>query len=106
MEQISQIRETSTGTDEYGLPIVTIETFTVSAIVAPRTSSKTVGSSEVTVTEDLALYLPPGTVVLPKDVFDVRGKRYLVDGEPFEWRSPFGGWTPGVVVDLRKAENV
>jgi hypothetical protein len=107
METITRIRKVATGqTDEHNLPIVTEQTVFISAVVAPRTSSKTVGSSEVTVTEDLIVYLPAGTSVLATDMFEVRDRRYLVDGEAFNWVSPFTGWNPGVTVELRKAENV
>jgi hypothetical protein len=107
METITRIRKVATGqTDEHNLPIVTEQTTYMSAVVAPRTTAKTVGSSEVTVTEDLIVYLPAGTNVLSTDMFEVRDRRYLVDGESFNWVSPFTGWNPGVTVELRKAENV
>ena len=48
------------------------------------------------------VYLPPGTVVDSVDAVVVRGLRYEVDGTTNDWRSPFTGWAPGVVIPLKR----
>lgn len=66
----------------------------------PGLSSEIVGGQD-TVTTQPTLYMPPGSVAGHVDTVTVRGVTYDVDGEPTVWRSPFTGWTPGVVVKLK-----
>jgi hypothetical protein len=105
MESITQIRQSSAGTDDYGEPIIVTTEIELTAIVAARTGSKTVGAAEITVTSGLTLYLPPAADIHIKDVFVVRGQRYVLDGEPFDWRNGLGNWTPGTVIDLQREVN-
>jgi SPP1 family predicted phage head-tail adaptor len=105
MESVTRLRKTFSTTDAYGLPIYSEGSTTFQAAVTSRTTSKTVGASEITITDGITLYLPGGTDVKNDDVFVVRGKRYQVDGEAFNWVSGLGSWNPGVVVDLRRDEN-
>lgn len=105
MESVTLIRRTSSTSDAYGLPIYSESQTTLQAAVTSRTTSKTVGASEITITDGITLYLDGGADVRNDDQFVVRGKRYLVDGEPFDWVNGLGTWNPGVVVDLRRDEN-
>mgnify|MGYP000105273942 FL=1 len=105
MESITQIRQSSSGTDAYGEPIIVTTEIVLEAKVAARTGSKTVGAAEITVTSGLTVYLPPATDIQIADIFIVRGENYVLDGEPFDWRNPFGGWTPGTVIDLQRQSN-
>ena len=105
MESITQIRQSSAGTDSYGEPIVVTTEILLTGVVAARTGSKTVGAAEILVTSGLTLYLAPNTEIQIKDVFVVRGDRYVLDGEPFDWRNGLGHWTPGTVIDLQREIN-
>lgn len=105
MESTTQIRQSSSGIDEYGEPIIVTTEFEVLAAVAARTGSRTVGAGEVTVISGLDLYLPANTTVQNDDVFVIRGERYVLDGEAFDWRNSLGHWTPGTVVSLQKETN-
>ena len=105
MESITQIRQSSSGIDPYGEPIIVTTETTLEATVAARTGSKTVGAAEIKVTSGLTVYLPAGTDIQIDDIFVVRGIRYVLDGEPFDWRDPFGAWTPGTVIDLQRQTN-
>lgn len=105
MEAVTRIRRASTGTDSYGQPILTETETSFDAIVAARTGSKTVGAAEITVTSGLTVYLPAGTDVQNDDIFVVRGVRYVLDGEAFDWRSATGSWNPGTVIDLQRELN-
>lgn len=105
MELITQIQQSSSGTDPYGEPIIVTTEIELSAIVAARTGSRTVGAGEVTVTSGLNLYLPPATNIKNDDVFIIRGERYVLDGEAFDWRNGLGSWTPGTVVSLQREVN-
>lgn len=106
MELVTLTRLTSNTVDEYNLPVIIRTETTLNAGVAPRTSTKTVGASETTIVEGLTLYLPAGTEVLPTDEFTVRGVIYLMDGESFNWVNTFNDWASGVVVNLRRSQNV
>lgn len=94
----------STSVDGYGNPVpgVDVETPLPGWAVADGATSEFNQPGRTAVLADLVLYGPPGADVLPADRLRVRGKEYSVNGEPFEWRSPFTGWTPGVVVLLSK----
>jgi hypothetical protein len=106
MEDISQIRVSSTSVDEYGQP-VTVETVTViKAIVSARVSGTNYDPDQIVLVQGITLYLPAGSTVFDDDKFIVRGKRYEIDGEAFDWRSGLGSWNPGVVVNLQREKNV
>lgn len=105
MQVITQIRQSSVGTDQYGEPIITTTETELTAKVAARTGSKTVGASEITITSGLTAYLDPGTVIQNNDVFVYLGERYILDGESFNWINGLGAWNPGTVIDLQKESN-
>lgn len=105
METVVRVRRTSNSVDAYGQPIWAETSTNIQAIVSARTGSKTVGAAEITVTSGLTCYLPANTDVQNDDVFIVRGVRYVLDGESFDWRSAFGSWSPGTVIDLQRELN-
>jgi len=47
------------------------------------------------------LYAPVDADVTARDRVIMRGRTWLVDGDPAEYRSPFSGWAPGLVVKLK-----
>lgn len=51
------------------------------------------------------VYLPSGTDVVHTDQIEVRGTMYAVEGEIADWRSPFTGGRPGIVVPLRRVSG-
>ena len=56
------------------------------------------------VQSDVTLYCPAGTDILASDRVELPdGDEYFVVGKPQRWQSPFTGWKPGVVVQLRAA---
>jgi hypothetical protein len=105
MESVTQVQRSSSATDSHGLP-VWVETRTqVNAIVAARSSSLLTEADALTITQGLTLYLPSGTPIQDGDRFEVRGKTYVIDGEPFDWRDGLGYWNPGTVVNLTREQN-
>jgi hypothetical protein len=54
------------------------------------------------VSDGLTVYLPSGYDVQDNDKFIIRGKRYELDGEAFDWRDGLGNWAPGTVVNLQR----
>lgn len=92
------------GVDEYGEPLPTTPTAeTVTAIAVAPGASEENNEQQSTVRVDMTVYLPTGTVVETKAQMIVRGDTYQVEGEPADWRSPFGPWRPGIVVELVRA---
>lgn len=106
MERITQIRLSSTSTDSYGQPVYTETQIALDAIVSARVSGTNYDPDQIVLVEGITLYLPGGTDVQDDDKFIVRGKRYEVDGEAFDWRAGLSAWNPGVVVNLQKEKNV
>jgi head-tail adaptor len=47
---------------------------------------------------DFDVILPIGADVTATDRLRIRGEECDIVGRPFEWRSPFTGWAPGMVV--------
>jgi hypothetical protein len=105
MESITQIRLSSTSVDDYGQPVYVETQFSVNAIVSARVSGTNFDADQIVLTEGLTLYLPSGHEVLDDDKFIVRGKRYEVDGEAFDWRQGLGSWNPGTVVNLQREKD-
>lgn len=51
------------------------------------------------------VYAPAGADVLAGDRLLVRSRTFDVDGDPQDWRSPFTGWQPGLVIKLKIVEG-
>lgn len=47
---------------------------------------------------DFIVFAAPGTDVLYTDRLIIRGLTCKVEGRPFDWRSPYTDWRPGVVI--------
>lgn len=105
MELITQIRLSSSATDSHGLPIYTETEIQLQGIVAARTSNTVTEADVISVTQGLTIYLASGTDIQDADRFVVRDKRYIIDGEAFDWRDGLGNWNPGTVVNLVREKN-
>jgi len=73
--------------------------------VEPRPSGEPLQDARNQVTSGYTLYMPPGTAITSANRVTVRNVTYDVLGEPAEWRSPFTGWQPGVVVQVERSEG-
>ncbi len=102
MESLTRVRLSSSSTDSYGQPVYTETTSEVFGIVSARVSGTNFDADQIVVTDGLTVYLPSGYDVQDDDKFIVRGKRYELDGEPFDWRDGLGSWSPGTVVNLQR----
>lgn len=47
------------------------------------------------------VYAPAGSDVRAADRLVVRGRTWLVDGDPADYVNPFTGWAAGLVVNLK-----
>ncbi len=55
---------------------------------------------------DATVYVPVGSDVLANDLIElVDGEKYHVIGRPQRPKHPVTGWTPGVIVRLRRIEG-
>lgn len=71
----------------------------------PGTSTEPVQDARNAVITRPEVYAPAGSDVLPGDRLVVRGVTYEVDGRPADYRSPFTGWAPGLVILLKDVEG-
>lgn len=109
METVTRLRAGTT-TDPYsGEPVedwsAPTELDVVSLFVEPRPSQEPVQDARNAVTSGFTVGLPAGTDVTARDRLRVRGVVYRVLGEPADWRSPFTGWAPGIVVQVARTEG-
>lgn len=97
----------SDAVDAYGDPVagsVRVDRYRRVAL-APVTSTESDDRGRAGVIVGWAAYFPAGARVSEDSTVEIGGQMYEVEGLPAEWSSPFTGWTPGVQVDLRRAEG-
>jgi hypothetical protein len=67
------------------------------AVASGPTADPNIDARDMVVS-DFTVYAPAGTEVWPVDRVVIRGFVCEVVGRPFDWRSPFTGREPGVVI--------
>jgi len=103
VETIQIVRKKTTGTDEFGLPVETETVFSVDKVlVGFGPTTEPVSAFEDPEASRITLYFEPGTVIEQRDEFIIRGNRFVKDGIPHDWTTPFAGFFPGVVVQVRE----
>jgi hypothetical protein len=100
-QSITLVGRSRSGEDAYGNDTWTESTTTVVGVFAPGGSSELVQGQDTVISQP-TVYLPAGTDVTAVDQIEVGGVRYLVDGTPNTWASPFTGWKAGVEVRLER----
>lgn len=70
--------------------------------VEPRPSSEPVQDARNSVVSGFTLYMKTGGDLTPLDRVRVRGVVYDIDGEIADWRSPYSGSRPGLVVQTKR----
>ena len=102
-ESVQFVHRTVTGQDSYGNDVVTDSTVAVSNVGwDPGTSTEALNGQDQVV-QMPRFFLPAGIAVDPLDaIVRANGNRYEVTGEPGDYVSPFTGWAPGVVVNVRR----
>ncbi len=71
----------------------------------PGGSTEAVDIGRAPVTTSPRLFAPVGSDIKSGDRIVARGATFEVDGNPADWRSPFTGWNPGIVVGLQLVEG-
>ena len=96
-------RQTITGYDDYGNEVYSTQEILIrDALIAFGSTDEPVDASRKPVDASLTLYLPTDTVIQDEDIFEVRERDFVKDGDPENWKSPFEGWNLGVVVKVRR----
>jgi hypothetical protein len=96
-------RRTKTGKDAHGNPTYSkTSTLVRNALFAYAGTGEPVEVNADPIDVKLTLYLPQDTEVLEGDEFEIRGTRWVKDGDPEDWQQLWVGFTPGVVVQVRK----
>lgn len=73
--------------------------------VEPRPSQEPVQDARNAVVSGFTLYMPTGTAITARSRVRVRGEVYPVLGDPADWRNPFTGWQPGLVVQVGRTDG-
>lgn len=73
--------------------------------IADGGSLEPLQDSRNAVESDFDVIMPPGTAVTSSDRLVVRGRVCEIVGRPFDWRNPFTGWTPGLIVRAKLREG-
>lgn len=73
--------------------------------VEPRPSTEPVQDARNAVTSGYTLYMKTGVDLTPADKVRIRGTVYDIDGEVADWRSPYSGSRPGLVVQTKKVDG-
>jgi hypothetical protein len=51
------------------------------------------------------LYVKPDLAVTAQNRVRVRGDVWAIDGDPADWRNPFTGWHPGIVLQVGRVDG-
>lgn len=78
------------------------ETPIANVAVEPRPSTEPVQDARNAVVSGFTLYMKTGTDLTPADRVRVRGVVYDIDGEVADWRNPYTGSRPGLVVQTKR----
>lgn len=104
-EVVTRIRRVEDGVDRYGNPTyIDVETSVPGAAFAPEQASQEpteVGRASV-ITKPTLYFNRPRPDFIASDRVRVRGWLYEVDGDPADWRSPWGTDWGGLVVALKR----
>ena len=108
METVT-IRRPTTTTDRYGNTVSdwsdpTDTTADALAIYPRSEGDPEINAGRTAVIVGLTVLLPIDTDVAPTDRMVVRSVVYAIEGEPGEYRAPWG-WEPGIEVALRRVDG-
>ena len=107
-EPVTRRRQQQTGTDRYGNPVYG----DVDTVLEERAGFDPGGSREPvevgrtqTVTTPKLYFRRQFPDLTPSDKVIVRGVIFDIQGDPADWRSPYGSDVGGLVVELKRAEG-
>jgi hypothetical protein len=103
-ESVTVTRSVLATSDDYGNPTYTPSTFTVQCLVGFGSTDEAVSADTNSVSSQVTLYMPAGTVIVDGDIFDIRGDSYVKDGIAQAWAST-SNVAKGVVVAVRRHDG-
>ena len=96
-------RRIQTGVDEYGNPEFEKQQVLVrNCLIGFGATNEPTLVDANPVDSVLTVYMPPETQILDGDEFEIREKMWVKDGDPVEWKAPYVGLTPPVMVNVRR----
>jgi hypothetical protein len=104
-EPVTRRRRAQSGTDRYGNPTYT----TTDVVLEERAAFDPGGTREPVevgrepVVTTPKLYFTERPDLVSSDVVLVRGQAFTVQGDPADWRDPWGSAVGGLVVELQRA---
>lgn len=103
-ESVDIIRRSSAGSvDAYGNPTFSNTTVTIDGVlVANGSTNEPVDASRTPVDASLTVFLPAGSTITDGDILVIRGEEWVKDGDAQEWPQLWAGFTPGVVLNVRR----
>lgn len=90
--------------DEYGETTAAPTSEVVAGCAVAPGDSRENTLQQPTVKVDWTVFMPSGVTVEPAAQVVVRDVTYEVEGEPEDWRNPFTGARPGIVVALTRSQ--
>lgn len=103
-EPVTVTRSVLDVVDDYGNPTYSTTSFTVQCLVGFGSTDEAVSADTNSVSSQVTLYMPAGTVIVDGDIFDIRGDSYVKDGIAQAWASA-SGVPKGVVVAVRRHDG-
>jgi hypothetical protein len=103
-ESVTVTRSVLDVVDDYGNPTYETSTFTVQCLVGFGSTDEAVSAETNSVSSQVTLYMPTGTVIIDGDIFGIRGDSYVKDGIAQAWASA-SGIPKGVVVAVRSHDG-
>src|SRR5687768_13617846 len=107
-EPVTRRRQEQTGEDRYGNPVYEL----VDTVLEERAGFDPGGSREPvevgrtqTITTPKLYFRRQRPDLNDTDQVLVRGVVYAIEGDPADWRSPYGSDVGGLVVELKRAEG-
>jgi hypothetical protein len=106
-EQVTRRRRTQSGTDRYGNPVYTTTDVVLEqgAAFDPGGSREPVEVGRTQVVTTPKAYFTERPDVRADDLLLIRGDWFTVQGDPADWRDPFGSQVGGLVVELSRVEG-
>lgn len=102
-ETIQIVRRAAAVKDDFGNPTYTTTTTVIrNCAIGVDGTGEPIADDRNAIDAKLSVYLPAGTEIQSGDLFIVRGTKFVKDGDPEIWVSPFDNWELPVIVKLRK----
>lgn len=106
-EVVTRRRRQQTGADRYGNPVYELVDVVLGETAAfdPGGSREPVEVGRTPTVTTPKLYFTQWPDLVKTDLVVVRGEVFQIEGDPADWRNPWGSDVGGMVVELERAEG-